>query len=351
MHLLSHKKINAGLLGAVVIAAAAIVSVYFGNPAAAPVVLQLNGETMGTYYHIKVVGNDFTEAQLESVKREVEQELKTLNLLMSRYITSSEISRFNSRKNTDPVSVSHDLLDVLNFAQALSRKTDGAFDVTVGPLIGLWGFHNQGQLTNTPSTEQIEEAQAVVGYKKLIVDTTEGTIRKIEPALDVDLSSIAKGRGVDQVAGVLSRQGFANYMVEIGGEVSCSGMSVRGTPWRVGIEKPVGLKRETMKVVELVGKSMATSGDYRSFFKVKGKRYSHTIDPQTGRPVTHNLASVSVVHKECMKADAIATALTVLGPDKGFALADRNGWAAFFITRKKNETFTTRTTKAFAKLL
>jgi thiamine biosynthesis lipoprotein len=188
-----------------------------------------------------------------------------------------------------------------------------------------------------------------VGYRLLDIDVEQRSVSKRHPELDLDLSAIAKGYAVDRIALALLWLGHHNYLVEVGGEVRCSGTSHRGTPWRVAIERPAAGARQVFRVVELSGRALATSGDYRNFYELDGKRVSHTIDPRTGQPVEHELASVTVIGEECVTADALATALTVLGLEEGFDLAEHLGLHAFFISRGAGEEFDVRGTSPFER--
>jgi thiamine biosynthesis lipoprotein len=220
--------------------------------------------------------------------------------------------------------------------------------VTVGPLVNLWGFGPGRGEDRVPSATEVEEARARVGYARLEVRDPPPAVRKAIPDLYVDLSAIAKGYGVDRVSEYLESQGVGRYLVEVGGEVRGRGRNARGTPWKVAVERPAEGERAAYAVVEVDGVGVATSGDYRNFFEKDGRRYSHTIDPATGRPVTHALASVTVVSDTCMTADALATGLNVLGPEAGYALAEREGIAALFIVRE-GQGFARRATAAFAR--
>jgi thiamine biosynthesis lipoprotein len=192
--------------------------------------------------------------------------------------------------------------------------------------------------------------QAATDYRQLHLDPARGVATKRLPGLQADLGGIAKGYGVDRAALVLQAQGLANYMVEVGGEVRTAGHNAQGRPWQIGIEEPDAVPQRARLVVPLSGRAMATSGDYRIYFEQGGRRYSHEIDPQSGEPIVHGLASVTVVAPECMQADAWATALIVMGPDKGLALARRHGIAAHFIVRGRDGRLVDHATDAFMAL-
>lgn len=294
--------------------------------------LELSGSTMGTGYSIQVVDLP-EEIELELLRDNIETELELVNALMSTYREDSELSRFNRSRSGDWFAVSPGLAELAQQALRTSETSDGAFDATVGPLVNLWGFGPEAGPDRVPSDAEIAQAQARVGYRKLSVRAEPPAVRKTEPDLYLDLSAIAKGYGVDRVAELLDAAGVANYLVEIGGELRGRGHNGRGQPWRIAVERPDPGAREVQRVVELRGGGMATSGDYRNFFERDGKLYSHTIDPETGRPVTHGLASVTVLAPRTAHADALATAFLVLGPEAGLALAESLNVAALFILR------------------
>jgi thiamine biosynthesis lipoprotein len=220
---------------------------------------------------------------------------------------------------------------------AISVLTDGAFDITVGPLVNLWGFGPTGSVLEPPTDAAIAAARQHVGYEKLHTDCGHSTIRKDDAALYVDLSGWAKGRAVDAVSAMLDTSGIGNYLVEIGGELRVSGHNSEQRKWAVAIEAPSTSQRVPQAVIRVTDTSVATSGDYRNYFEYGGNSYSHTIDPRTGRPVTHGLAAVTVVHPENAFADAMATALLVLGPEAGPRVAEDLGIAAYFLVRHPTE--------------
>ena len=308
---------------------------------------EFNGLTMGTSWNVKVVDMPETINQ-PAVDDSITKTLVAISRSMSTYDAESELSQFNSSSSTDWFSASDALVEVLGAANEVSRLTGGAFDVTVGPLVNLWGFGPQGERTETPDENEIESARARTGYTNMEVRQTPAAIRKQLPGLYVDLSSIAKGYAVDRIAGLLEQQGIENYLVEIGGELRGKGHNERSTSWRVGIERPSTTDRAVYAAIEINETGLATSGDYRNYFEQDGHRYSHTINPVTGRPVNHRLASVTVVMASAMRADALATALMVLGPEDGYALAEREGIAAFFIIRANNG-FIDRASSAFTR--
>ncbi|MDP5292637.1 FAD:protein FMN transferase [Oceanimonas sp. CHS3-5] len=312
--------------------------------------LHLTGNTMGTYYSIKIVGAD--DSRSEALQAEIDRRLEQVNDHMSTYREDSELSRFNRHDDDTPVAVSADTAKVVTAALQLGRLTEGALDVTVGPLVNLWGFGPDARPTHIPSDEQLAEVKARTGLEHLSVHTTaEGEfLQKSLPGLYVDLSSIAKGFGVDAVSEYLSEQGLTNHLVEIGGEVKTRGLNAHGQDWRIAVEKPGPGTGMVQQVVAIAGTSVATSGDYRNYYELDGKRLSHTMDPATGKPITHRLASVTVIHPSCMIADGLATALTVMGTERALAFAERRGLAVYLLT-KTDDGFRVDMSSAFQKYL
>lgn len=303
-----------------------------GNGGATHRLLELTGSTMGTSYSIKVVDPP-VQLNRDTLATLVDTELAALVQQMSTYEPESELSRFNRSRQTDWIGASPELVQVLGEARQVSELTGGAFDVTVAPLVDLWGFGPEFTGDRIPSDAEIHDRLAHIGFGKIEVRRDPPAIRKRDPDIHVDLSAIAKGYAVDRVALLLESRGIARYLVEIGGELRGHGHNQNDERWRIGIETPSAGERRVHAIIAIDDTGVATSGDYRNFFMHDGQRYSHTINPRTGRPVTHALASVTVITPGTMRADAMATALMVLGPDAGYALADREGLAAFFIVR------------------
>ena len=287
---------------------------------------------MGTEYNVRVVG-PVGGLDLVALKQHVDRTLATIDQQMSTYLPDSEVSRFNQSAGDDWFAVSPQTARVVAAGLEVSRSTHGAFDVTVGPLVNLWGFGPTGRPGVEPTREAIAECRDRVGYRRFEVRREPPALRKRRADLFVDLSAIAKGFAVDEVAKLLDQHGIRAYMVEIGGEVRTRGRKPDGSRWRIGIERPVPERRELQCVVELDDRTLATSGDYRNFFEQRGHHYSHEIDPRTGRPVEHALVSVSVLAGDCMTADAWATALMVLGPDEALPMARQHGLEVLCIVR------------------
>ncbi|NOQ35157.1 MAG: FAD:protein FMN transferase ApbE [Methylococcaceae bacterium] len=300
---------------------------------------------MGTSFTIKASHLPET-VKHELLKTQIKSLLDGLNAELSTYESQSALSLFNQNQSVDWESVPSALLTVLTESQRISQLSAGAFDITVGKLVNLWGFGVDPMNFTAPEETILNEALVNTGYQHLVIDAETSKIKKDLPELYLDLSAIAKGYAVDKVALFLEEQGINDYMVEIGGEVRLKGKNINQGAWRIAIEKPTPEKRMIQKVVPLSNISMATSGDYRNFFESKGIRYSHTIDPRTGRPITHKLASVTILSDTAMTADALATAMMVLGEEQGYQLAEKQQIAALFII-KTADGFEEKSTAAF----
>ncbi|MGB1011420.1 MAG: FAD:protein FMN transferase [Thiolinea sp.] len=314
-------------------------------------VLKLQGQTMGTSWSAIVVPADDSALQTDVLQPELETALKTVNDQMSTWQKDSELSEFNRQQTLDWFPVSKDLAAVAMEAQKVSELSEGIYDTSVGPLVNLWGFGaGKSGEQKIPGAEDIAAAMKNVGYQKLEVRLDPPALRKKVEGLYIDLSSIAKGYGVDQLAAVLNKAGAGDYMVEIGGEIHTKGQSPRGDDWRIAVEKPVALDRMVQQGLLLKQGGLATSGDYRNYFTADGRRYSHTFDPRTGEPVKHSLASVSVLAENTMLADAYATMLMAMGEVKGKAFALEKGIEAYFIWRT-DDSFDTFATDGFKAVL
>ena len=291
---------------------------------------RLTGQTMGTEYALTLSGSGDCTAALADP---VEAELLVVNAQMSTWQPDSELSRFNAARAGEWIPVSEELAGVVTLAQDLAHQSNGAFDVTVGPLVDLWGFGvREGR--GMPTAEQIAEAAAPVGYRYLDARRSPPGLRKRVEGLSVDLSAIAKGHGVDRLAALLDSRGCTDYLIDIGGEVRVRGLNRQGAAWRIGVEAPgaaAGL------VVRLSDGAVATSGDYRNFRSVGDTRFSHTIDPRTGRPVVHEMMSVTVLAETAALADGLATLINVLGPVDGLDFAQRRGIAALALVRREGD--------------
>jgi thiamine biosynthesis lipoprotein len=308
--------------------------------------VHLTGETMGSTWNVKL---DPAGQPVERVGEAVRAALAGVDARMSWFRPESELSAFNSAAAGVPVPLSPELFAVLAAAQDVSRWSNGAFDVTVAPAVETWGFGVNKQ-RRVPAAEQVAAQRGKVDWRALDLDSAHRTASKGRQGLQVDLGGIAKGYGVDAVAKSLDGLGVAHYMIEVGGEVRTKGLNAASQPWQIGIEEPDATPQRARHIVPLSGRSMATSGDYRIYFEEGGRRYSHEIDPTTAAPIAHRLCSVTVVAYDCMRADGIATALIVLGPERGFELAERSGVAAQFIERAAPGRYSDRMTSAFAAL-
>lgn len=298
---------------------------------------------MGTTYSVKVVD----EVDAVALKAEIDQRLLAINQLMSTYIDDSEITRLNELAVGEAMALSSENLQMLRLSRKLHEQSHGKFDVTLGPLIALWGFGADPSRVDVPESAAIAEALASLGLDKLQIQGNEVT-KKVP--VSVDFSAIAKGYGVDEVARIVAAAGAENYLVEIGGELIAKGLNQRGQVWRIGIETPDLQARIPFTAVPLDNLAMATSGDYRNYFEVDGIRYSHTLDPNTGFPITHNLASVTVLAQTAAEADGYATAINVMGAESGQALADALNLPVLFII-KADDGFVMQTSQAFDSYL
>ncbi|ELL4668044.1 FAD:protein FMN transferase [Vibrio fluvialis] len=295
-----------------------------------PQQVHLSGPTMGTSYNIKYLQQDGLPSS-DELHKEIDRLLEEVNDQMSTYRKDSELSRFNQYQGIDPFEVSNQTATVVKEAIRLNGLTEGALDVTVGPLVNLWGFGPEARPEVVPTDAELAERKANTGIHHLSVDGNK--LSKDLPHLYVDLSTIAKGWGVDVVANYIESQGIHNYMVEVGGEIRLKGQNRDGVPWRIAVEKPTVDERSIQEIIEPGDMAIATSGDYRNYFERDGVRYSHIINPQTGRPIHNRVVSVTVLDKSCMTADGLATGLMVLGDEKGIEIAEQNHIPVFMIVK------------------
>ncbi|CAL1329484.1 FAD:protein FMN transferase [Candidatus Providencia siddallii] len=305
----------------------------------------INGQTMGTFYTIKYVSNIH---DIKNIKVNINKRLEEINRQMSTYNDNSEVSKFNKFKKTNiPFPVSLGTIKVIKKAIEINKITNGSLDITIGPLVNLWGFGPELKLKKIPTDKEIKKRHKLVGIEKLSI--ISNSIIKTIPELNIDLSSIAKGYGVDVIKEYLESIGINNYMINIGGEISTKGKNGKKIPWQIAIEKPY-LYQTIQKIIEPGEFSMATSGDYHNYFEYNGIHFSHIISPKTGKPIIHNLISVTVLSKNCMTADALSTGLNVLGQKKGFDLAKKMKIPIFMII-KTNKGFKELYTKEFKVFL
>jgi len=310
---------------------------------------------MGTEYHISWVSKHSTSQDLKKERSTIQQgvnaHLIAINKSMSTYDTSSELSLLNKNFTQGWQDISIDLYRVLMMSQQVNVQSLGAFDVTVGPLVNLWGFGPSKSKDQVPNAKDIGRIREKVGAEALTLRMRDESFQlALTAPRYIDLSAIAKGYAVDVLGRYLQRQGIDRYLVEVGGEIIAHGKKDIDSPWRIAIEAPSDQGRNAQIIIPLNNLGIATSGDYRNFFEQDGERYSHTIDGRTGYPVKHNLASVSVLHSSVAMADAWATALTVAGVEAGLEIAEKNELAAYFIVRTP-EGFEQYTSRQFEQLI
>ena len=294
---------------------------------------QLRGRTMGTTYTIKAL-HARGKVDQEALYNDIKAVLDEASDRFSNWKEESEISNFNNSPSTSWQEISPIFLEVITEAQRIHNESNGRFDITLSPLIDMWGF-GPADLKDLPSETEVAGALNHVGQADLLeVKDNPPMIRKRKGPVSINLGAIAKGYAADLIARRLESHNITNYLVEIGGDLLAHGVNEFGEPWRIGIEKPDVAGRSVHLAISVRNMGMATSGDYRNFIESDGKRLSHIIDPVTGRPVTHNLASVTVLSDSAMRADGLATALLVLGPEEGLALAEKLSIPAYFITRE-----------------
>jgi FAD:protein FMN transferase len=308
----------------------------------------LSGNTMGTSFNVTLVAPP-ANADLELLETSIQEKLEHIENVASTYRSGSGLSRFNANPSTDWVAVAPELCDMVDAAQDVSEVTGGAFDITVGPLVNLWGFGPPQAADEIPADDAVAAALRNVGSSQLQTDCTQSRLRKASAGVYVDLSGWAKGYAVDELAALLDTAGLSNYLVEIGGELRVSGHNAEQRKFAIAVEKPLQNNTMEYSVLRLSDVAVATSGDYRNFYELDGQRYSHTIDPRTGRPVTHNLTGVTVIDTSTAYADAMATALLVLGPEEGPGLAEQLDLAGYFLLRTEHG-IEEISTSQFAKL-
>lgn len=294
-----------------------------------PSLWKISGRTMGSTFTVTIADPTASLAShppdVDAIAKEIEDALEDIARQMSTYRPDSEISKFNASRSTDPIPVSLAFAKVVAKAVEIYKLSGGRYDVTVAPLVELWGFGPARKRDKPPSEAEIDAAKADVGSDKIQVTLDPPAIRKSVPTVRIDLNSIAPGFAVDLLCEILNRRGLTNYLVDVGGEFRARGRNDKGDVWRVGVERPErggSPGRDVQDVVELSDEALATSGDYRNYFEFNGKFYSHTIDPTTGRTAMNELASVTVVAPDCITADGLATAVMALGPEKGGELIE-----------------------------
>jgi thiamine biosynthesis lipoprotein len=306
-----------------------LIGFLFTSCTPSPQVQTLSGFTQGTTYRVRFWTTQNVDAS--ALKHAIDVELVRLDKLLSNYRPDSTIEQFNASDHLGPVNVGREIVRLIRRARQVSEATEGCYDLTIKPMIDLWGFN--GDTVTPPGDAELEKTLALTGFEHLDA-SDDDTVSKPFPALRVDLSSIAQGYSVGRIAALLEDRGIDNYLVEIGGELQARGAKPRGEFWLVGVEQPLPGGRKLQKVLSIrrtAPLSIATSGTYRHFLDRDGKRYSHVVDARTGRPVVHNTVSVTVLHTDPATADAWSTALLCLGRERGLRVADRSGVAALFI--------------------
>ncbi|GIZ13381.1 FAD:protein FMN transferase [Pseudomonas sp. NCCP-436] len=306
---------------------------------------EFGGPTMGSTYSVKYVRAEGVAPQAE-LKAATEAILAEIDLQVSTYRSDSLIEQFNRAPAGTCQSMPEGVLELVRAGERLHRESGGAFDLTLEPLLNLWGFGPRGQGTAVPSEEQLAEVRQRVGQRYLRID---GQQLCKDAAIEVDFNSIAAGYAVDRIVARLGELGVSSYLVEATGELKAAGLKPDGSHWRIGLEAPRDDQRVAQRILALDGYGVSTSGDYRNYFEQDGQRYSHTLDALTGRPVNHKLAAVTVVDPSTLRADGVSTLLMALGPEAGLAFAERYAIAAFFVTRE-GESFRTHGTTAFEQL-
>ena len=293
------------------------------------------GRTMGTTYHIKVVTG--AAGSVTGLKGKIDRRLAQINQVFSTYIKDSEISRFNAFGVAgEEFPVSDDFIEVMRVAGKIHQLSEGAWDGTVSPLVDLWGFGPRQRQPRKPPAAEIKALMQKIGFERIRVVEPNFLVKDLA-AVSLDLNSIAKGFAVDRIFELVAASGFENYLVEIGGEVFAAGVRSDGKNWRVGINRPRkdAAFNEVYKAVSIANRAFATSGDYRNFFEIDGVRYSHVIDPRTGYPVSNGVVSVSIIAGNCTLADGLATAIMVMGAEKGIQLVNRLDNVECFIVVEK----------------
>lgn len=314
--------------------------------------LELTGPTMGTTWSVQIVTGAGGLARDERMEIDgaIRDRLARIEGLMSTWDPESELSRFNRSDSLEPFPVAPETYDLFRWALLLAGQTGGALDVTLAPLVDAWGFGAAGPEGPPPDEETIARLREATGVRHLELDPAGGWVRKLRPDVRCDFAALAPGYAADRIADLLTARGLADFLVDVGGELVARGRNDEAAPWQVAIERPLAGRRPIARLVPLSDAAIATSGDYRHYREVDGERLAHILDPATGRPIRHRLASVTVVDALAVRADGLATALMVLGPDTGMALAERLQLAAFFIVRTADGAYEPRLSTRFEAL-
>lgn len=312
--------------------------------------LVLEGKTMGTWWRASLAGVD--KSRQNELRTKIQAQLDGDDRLLSTYKADSALSRFNLSRSTEPYAVSEGMSDIVTLSLRIGAKTQGAMDVTVGPLVNLWGFGPDKQPVKTPTQAQIDAAKALTGLQHLKVINQAGQqwLQKDLPGLYVDLSTVGEGYAADHLARLMEQNGIGRYLVSVGGAVVTRGTNPDGRAWRVAIQKPTDRENAVQAVVDLNGHGISTSGSYRNYYELDGKRLSHVIDPTTGAPIQHKLVSATVIATTALEADGWDTGLMVLGTEKAKQIAEKEGLAVYLIT-KEGEGFSTWMSPQFKTFL
>ena len=299
---------------------------------------KIKGNTMGTYYFIEVIDVP-VELKIKNIELEIKNTLKKANKILSNWDKDSEISIINKTDKTTAIKISDELNEVFKTAKEINAKSNGFFDLTLDPIIELWGFgYKSKQMQIIPKDNQIKNILSLIGQKSFLkMNFDNNELIKKNKDIKINLSSIGKGYGIDLIGKKLDQLGINNYIINIGGDILTKGYNSKKENWVIGIENP-NLKEKLIKeIVNLTNKGLATSGDYKNFFTKDGKRYSHIINPKTGKPIMHSTKSVTVIHENSMKADGWATAFLALGSLEGLKIADKEKIAVLFIDEIDNK--------------
>ena len=339
---------RAALLGACVLLSGCDSATTPATPASTATVL--DGKTMGTFWRVSVIGVD--EAKAEALRAKVQAQLDADDRLLSTWKNDSALMRFNHAADTRPWPVSEAMADIVTLSLRIGAKTHGAMDITVGPLVNLWGFGPDKQPVATPDAQAIAAAKARTGLQHLQVINQSGRqfLQKDIPDLFVDLSTVGEGYAADHLARLMEQEGISRYLVSVGGALVSRGMNGEGKPWRVAIQKPTDRENAVQAIVDINGHGISTSGSYRNYYELDGKRISHVIDPQTGQPISHKLVSVTVIAPTALEADGWDTGLMVLGPEKAQQVVREQGLAVYMIV-KEGEGFKTWMSPQFRTFL
>lgn len=297
----------------------------------------LEGKTMGTFWRVSVINLD--DAHVETLRQKIQVQLDGDDQLLSTWKSDSALMRFNHSRSATPWPVSEAMADIVTESLRIGAKTQGAMDITVGPLVNLWGFGPDKQPIKTPTQAQIDVAKARTGLKHLSVINQSGSqyLQKDLPDLYVDLSTVGEGYAADHLARLMEQEGISRYLVSVGGALVSRGMNAEGQPWRVAIQKPTDKENAVQAIVDINGHGISTSGSYRNYYELDGKRISHVIDPQTGTPIQHKMVSVTVISTTALEADGWDTGLMVLGPEKTKEVVREQGLAVYMIIKEGDD--------------